>query len=280
MKRIRVLSDPHIGHDHNTWNDVPAVDCDGTVVIGDVENPMTLGLPWVAKAFAGAPIIYVPGNHCFYRGLPGSGEENTWYEDQMARAREMAESLGITLLQNESVVIDDGSGALLRFIGATMWPDFSVRPAGWSIKDAMSQSKKGWTEHGGRWGRDFHNDFREIRYGGPASQMLALHRESRAFFEAELAKPFDGETVCVSHMAPSRQSLAPGHPTHDWLYAASLEHLMEGDNAPALWLHGHIHANRDYVIGNTRVVANPRGYALGTGKRENPDFDPMLVIDI
>lgn len=115
--RIRVLSDLHIGHEYNGWDDVPAVDCDATVVIGDVENPMTDGLPWVAEAFAGKPIIYVCGNHCFYRGLAGSGEENTFYQDQMARGREMAESLGITMLQNESVVIDG-----VRFIGAVTMP--------------------------------------------------------------------------------------------------------------------------------------------------------------
>jgi hypothetical protein len=280
--KIRVLSDTHIGHEFNRWDDVPRVDCDVTVVIGDVNNAMTSGLGWVAEKFAGAPIIYVAGNHCFYRGPTGSGEENTFYQDQMTRGRRMAEHLGITMLENETVVIDG-----FRFIGATMWTDFTVLPLGWSQRDAMSQSQKGWTEQGRHWDRDYHNDFREIRFGGPGSknrftpaQSLALHRESRAYFERELAMPFDGETVAVTHTAPSRQSLPPGSHAHDWLYAASLEHLMIGENAPTLWLHGHIHANRDYMIGNTRVVANPRGYADGPRKRENPDFDPTLVIEL
>ena len=29
---------------------------------------------------------------------------------------------------------------------------------------------------------------------------------------------------------------------------------------PALWLHGHTHAQVDVVVGATRVVANPHGY--------------------
>lgn len=280
--KIRVLSDTHIDDEFNRWDDVPQADCDVTVMIGDVNNPMTGGLEWVAEKSAGAPILYVPGNHCFYRGPTGSGEENTFYEDQMTRGRKMAENLGITMLQNDTVVIDD-----TRFIGATMWTDFSVLPVGWSPRDAMSQSQKGWTDQGRYWERDYHNDYREIRFGGSGSknrftpsQSLALHRESRAYFERVLATPFDGETVAVTHMAPSRQSLPPGSHSHDWLYASSLEHLMMGEDAPALWLHGHIHQNRDYTIGITRVIANPRGYALGPNKRENPDFDPTLVIEL
>jgi hypothetical protein len=27
-----------------------------------------------------------------------------------------------------------------------------------------------------------------------------------------------------------------------------------------LWVHGHVHAKNDYIVGNCRVVSNPRGY--------------------
>lgn len=29
---------------------------------------------------------------------------------------------------------------------------------------------------------------------------------------------------------------------------------------PTLWIHGHTHEKADYMIGNTRIVSNPRGY--------------------
>lgn len=279
--RVRLLSDLHVGHPNNKWDDVPDVDCDVTVVLGDVTNPMTSGLDWVARSFP-RPLIYIPGNHCFYRGLPGSGEEYTHYADQMARAREIAARHDIILLQSESVVIDH-----VRFLGGTLWADFSALPAGWTLKNAMEQSQKGWTENFGRMQRDYHNDFREVRFGGGTSrdrlsprQMMSLHREARNFFEAELAKEFDGETVCLTHHAPSRQSLDPTQVMHQWLYCADMEHLMWGELAPELWLHGHVHLNRDYLIGETRIVSNPRGYANGPNKRENPEFNPRLVIDV
>jgi Calcineurin-like phosphoesterase superfamily domain len=120
--RIRVLSDLHVSHEHNAWRNVPDVDCDVTVILGDVANPMTSGMEWVARTFS-RPLIYVCGNHCFYRGLQGSGEEHTFYQQQKERGREMAERFGITFLDNEVATIED-----VRFLGATLWSDFSILP--------------------------------------------------------------------------------------------------------------------------------------------------------
>jgi Icc-related predicted phosphoesterase len=280
--RIVVVSDIHIDIAHNEWRDPPTLDADLLIVIGDTTNPMVLGLPWIAERFGNVPhIIYVPGNHCFYRGRPGSGEERTFYQDQTTRAREMCSRLGITFLQCDSVELGG-----VRFVGATMWSDLSILPRSMTAKDAMSQSQRGWYEGGWRnYERNYHNDFREIRYGGPGSrrrftpsQMLALHRESKEFFERVLATPFDGETVAITHMGPA-ESVEPGD--HAWLYGWSdLQHLMHGPLAPRYWLHGHVHTSLDYTIGDTRVICNPRGHPGPRGTRENPNFDPHLTIDV
>jgi Icc-related predicted phosphoesterase len=41
-------------------------------------------------------------------------------------------------------------------------------------------------------------------------------------------------------------------------YASDLTTLIESDQ-PALWVHGHIHTHSDYLIGVTRILANPLG---------------------
>ena len=42
------------------------------------------------------------------------------------------------------------------------------------------------------------------------------------------------------------------------------------------WLHGHIHATNDYMVGDCRVISNPRGYVMESkydyGER-NVDFE-------
>jgi Calcineurin-like phosphoesterase len=282
--RVAVVSDLHIDIDHNAWRDPPTLDVDALVVIGDTTNPMTSGLPWIAETFGNVQnIIYVPGNHCFYRGRKGSGEESTYYQDQTTRAREMCSRLGITFLQCDSVELGG-----VRFAGATTWSDFSILARGMTVREAMSQSQKGWYEGGWRnYERRWHNDFREIRYGAPGSknrftpsQMLALHRESAEFFKGVLS-PFDGDTVCISHMGPA-PSVEPGQAEdHSWLYGWSdMIPLMHGPLAPRYWLHGHVHKSLDYTIGDTRVICNPRGYPGPGGTRENPNFNPTLTIEV
>jgi hypothetical protein len=71
---------------------------------------------------------------------------------------------------------------------------------------------------------DKHNDFIEIRMGVgnghhrfTPSQWLKLHDESFGFFSRVIEMPYDGETVCVSHMGPA-SSVELG--MHAWLYAS------------------------------------------------------------
>ncbi|MHC2844820.1 metallophosphoesterase [Bradyrhizobium diazoefficiens] len=283
MTLLAVQSDLHIDQERNGYQKLPPVEADVLVVIGDTTNAMTRGLHWIADNLCGGVkrCIYVPGNHDFYRA---PGEENTFYEDQMARGREIAASLGIDLLQNDVLHLDEFG---VRIAGATLWSDFSLLPPGWTWKQAMYYSQNGRLGDD-RWSRrDRHNDYVEIRMGAgnnrhrlSPSDTLRMHKESFAFFERVLSTPYEGETVCVSHMGPA--SSVDTKDMHSWLYGSSdiVDGLMKGPNAPAAWLHGHVHKSFDYCIGPTRVVCNPRGYAFANGMRENPDFDPTLVVEI
>ena len=42
-------------------------------------------------------------------------------------------------------------------------------------------------------------------------------------------------------------------------YVSDHDQLVSKSGA-SLWIHGHVHASSDYVLGDTRVVCNPRGY--------------------
>ena len=46
-----------------------------------------------------------------------------------------------------------------------------------------------------------------------------------------------------------------------------------------LWTHGHTHHPFDYVIGETRIVCNPRGYENGSYS-EDTGWDPEKVIEV
>jgi hypothetical protein len=46
-----------------------------------------------------------------------------------------------------------------------------------------------------------------------------------------------------------------------------------------LWTHGHTHHPFDYMIGETRIVCNPRGYE-NDGYSEDTGWNPNLILEI
>jgi hypothetical protein len=272
-----IQSDIHPDISHNAYVPPDDVGADLVVIAGDATSPSTLALPWLRKAYGpDRDILYVMGNHDYYSDHRRADTKTTW-EWQREHAPRVAADHGITLLDDATVEIGG-----VRFIGATLWTDFSARPPHLSFDAAVREAAKGM------------NDYRLIKVGaGRSKDMLRprdtinAHKISRAYIERTLPEPTEcSETVVITHHAPSYRSLKNGglqFADLDWCYASNLESLMHGPHAPSLWIHGHIHANRDYAVGNTRVLANPRGYPMSfhpNAPRENPDFDPRLVVEV
>lgn len=249
--RIHVLSDLHI--EIAAYQPQP-VECDVVVLAGDIGNHAQ-GIEWGRHIWPNKEILYVPGNHEFYR----LGRIET-LKQMRVRARE----LGVHLLDNDEVVI-----AGVRFLGNTLWTDFNL--FGEELKkSAMAEGKK------------YLNDFRLIRERfrvfSPA-RSAQLHKISRAWLTAKLQEPFPGKTVVVTHHLPSARSVAERYRASltSACFASNLDELM---GASALWIHGHTHDSFDYVLHGTRVVCNPRGYCRNPEKPENLEFDPGLVVEV
>jgi Icc-related predicted phosphoesterase len=265
--RIWFLSDLH---HHSSWPFEPPAsppDADILVIAGDAGEEMSRrAIPWVSETFRryGLPIIYVPGNHDFYHGH---------LTHEVTKARLVAEHYGIHLLATGQSIVVGG----VRFVGATLWTDYDLGHYGhFAEHDAM------------RW----LNDFRYIRAGNYRralpKDVIDAHYEQRIRIEKILSEPFDGLTVVATHHAPLERSLQKGKVDEplDAAYASNLATLIE-QYRPEVWLHGHIHVSHDYTHAETRIVTNPRGYLrgatmLGRGRTypENPNFDPLLVIEI
>lgn len=61
-------------------------------------------------------------------------------------------------------------------------------------------------------------------------------------------------------------------------YASSLDDLIKRQG-PRLWIHGHIHETRDYLIGETRILNNSLGYQTTTDP-EKTGIKPDLVAEV
>lgn len=85
-----------------------------------------------------------------------------------------------------------------------------------------------------------------------------------AFIQHVVSEAKDGEKVIVvGHHTPSHQSCHPRY-AHDTImnggYHTNYEDYIIDHPQIVLWTHGHTHEKYDYMIGDTRIICNPRGY--------------------
>ena len=266
--RLLVLSDLHLEH-RPLWNlpdEFP--DIDVAVCAGDIDESPAASIRRLAAhpALLRKPIIFVAGNHEFYGGV---------YEDRIAEGKSVAAETGVHYLVADTVVID---GA--RFVGATLWTDYSLdgnRPL------ALMAAERGLNDHRLIKRRAYRAGDKG-RFKWLPKDAAWHHARHRAYIQDVLATPHEGPTVVVTHHAPSPKSIArqyiddPLNPA----FASDLEQLMHGPAAPELWVHGHIHASNDYMVGDTRIVANPKGYGPGPEfpRIENEAFKSDFVVDL
>lgn len=203
-------------------------------------------------------VLYVLGNH-EYEGANIS-DACTQLELEISKYPELSH---VHILDNNYIIIDG-----VRFIGATLWSDFNN--SDWfaihAAKDKVSDFE--FIQIGKITQRKFH----------PADA-IKLHKEHKRFIEKMCHTPFNGPTVVMTHHAPSFKSMDSTAET--WLgtvryiFASNMDSTVNYSGAK-YWLHGHVHSSKDYMIGNTRVICNPRGTVIC----ENKNFDPNLILDV
>lgn len=213
----------------------PVPGADVLVLAGDIADGahgFKLFADWPTPRLT--PIIYVAGNHEFYNHAMAP------IRNEM---RESAAQSGIHYLENESVEIDG-----VRFLGTTLWTDYRLR---------LNRTQRQLMEEA----QCRINDHRLIRTGRhlfTTKDALEEHEIARAWLQDELARPFAGKTVVVTHHGPHPLSVHPRY-AGDTLSAAFVSDLSDLMQQADLWLHGHVHDGFDYRVGRCRVVANPAG---------------------
>lgn len=247
--RLYILSDLHLEFAAFA---PPPVDADLVILAGDTHTGAN-GLRWALTAFPDRPVIYVLGNHEFYgRTLPKLTHE----------LKEAAQGTHVQVMENDRFVLGD-----LTILAATLWTDFNLN-GDRVLAEITAQT--GMT--------DYHRICTWPRYSRlRPDDTRRLHAESARWMQNQLAGRKDGKLVIVTHHAPSRKSIPPRY-ENDPLnpaFASNLEGLVAESRAQ-LWIHGHIHYCVDYRLGETRVLANPRGYP---GEMDH-GFDPGLVLEV
>lgn len=260
--KLRIISDVH-----NEFGqlDLPVMDDESNTIlvlagdIGIATKPATY-LEFLTKLNTRfLRIIYIMGNHEHYHGK---------FTRTLSRMVDVCKHLSnVNIVDKEVVVVDD-----VAFVCATLWTDFDKgNPSSmWYAQQEMV-------------------DFRVIRIGPVSEPWRRKFRpidahtdfnEARSFiFDAIPDQQSLGRTVVVvTHHAPSHESAAVEWRASNVAGAYASDLQQEIINAqPTLWIHGHMHSSSDYTIGDTRVIANPRGYY---GNDINSDFDPNMIVNV
>jgi predicted phosphodiesterase len=272
---IQLLSDLHL-EVHPHWRAEPAPGADVLVLAGDVGSYQrgsllqddAFGLAQFSPlADWPTPVFFVPGNHEY------DGQD---FDTAHLRLQATCQALGITWLKRVVAhpPFANARGAPVRLLGTTLWSDFDALTAQeHSAAQALVQRDKAF-----RAANHYLAKTGTTRDGAPflAAQWRAQGLLCQDWLQAQLATPFDGSTVVVTHFAPSLRSADPryGHTPGTAAFCNRLDPLIAQAD---LWLHGHLHAPSDYVHAGCRVVANPLGYAR---KNEQAAFAPTMLLTV
>ena len=241
--RINYFSDIHLEFGPLQ---TPQTDADIVIAAGDI-GIHKQGVEWLKSLKK--PVIYIAGNHEFY---------NHEYNHTIRVLRDECAGSRVHFLENNKFIHKG-----VRFLGCTLWADLFVE--GDEKAEGLAKTL---------------NDFRKIEYGNAALDIhifSEFYQRSKKWLEKQLAQPFKGKTVVITHHAPSQWSWNDSpNALKKLAYCNDLKPLLHEYEITA-WFHGHIHSPGDYRIAGARILSNPRGYV---GRKTVKSFDQNKTVVI
>jgi len=185
-------------------------------------------------------VFYVIGNHEHYHGR---------YNKTHGELKSMLPP-NVTLLEDG---FEEYNGVV--FMGSTLWTDLNKGDpvTAWHLKTAM-------------------NDYRVVENFYPKMNLYykltpdhtaSVHAATKNYFESQLRANPDKPFVIITHHAPSFNSVHErfkADTTMNGGFCSDLSDLILDHSNIKYWVHGHTHDPVDYMIGDTHVISNPRGY--------------------
>lgn len=286
--KIQLLSDLHLEFfkPSTKKNYTISKDADVIAMVGDINLGVAALIECEEVAeISGKPVIFVPGNHEFYHG--DIRELSKVYRKGAKGVHVLLGNNYPDIKKEEMCVEIDG----VRFLGGTLWTDFRLYEGSMSMPSQNEALQLV--------GQSL-NDFKIIKRGDnlfTAKDSLKAHEEALKVIKKVLDTPFNGKNVLITHHGVHKNSIhkkylppvhaletkakIPGDNGYWRINSGFVSHLPELVAKIDLCLHGHIHNSMDYMVGNTRIVANPRGYPINGGTAwENPDYESEKLIEI
>ena len=234
--KIRILSDLHLEFTQYQEGPFPSVGEDLVILAGDIGVGVK-GIQWARESFPGRDVVYVLGNHEFYK--------HDW-SDLIPQAREAADASRVHFLENDK--LDLGG---VRILGCSLWTDFAVMGR-MLVADCRTVAQAEMA------------DYKEIRKDHRKRKLLTADtiercRQSYQWLDREIREA-DRELVVVTHHAPTMATTAPWNAI--LLSNAAFHNGFDELIRPpvSLWIHGHTHTSMAVEFDDIPIVSNQRGY--------------------
>lgn len=206
-------------------------------------------------------VVMVAGNHEFYYNS---------IETSLATLYQLMEDRpNFHFLNNDFVCING-----VEFIGGTLWTDLNGE-CPMTILDVKEYMN------------DYHviqrkyKESPEYQEALTTDHTLEFHYRTKDFIYWRLKDSKAEKKVVVTHHLPSEQLINARWKTRfnlaNHAYFSNLDHMLEMESAPDIWICGHTHDSIQTTIGKTRCVINPFGYHE---HETNSQFDSNLTLEI
>jgi len=244
MIDIQVASDLHLEYNKcENYNDIITPTAPILVLAGDIGNlyeykKLLDFLTWCCDEFVA--VLYVPGNHEFYRSYNLPIQEK--YELDFTLKKIENQLPNLYILSRKCIRIND-----MYFAGCTLWshfthkylPKFIVRIKGFN-KYIYNK------EH-----------FKDLKW---IETVLKLNKK----------------VVIITHYPPIHINKLQKNDKYKSLYGNNLEKLIQKNEHIQVWICGHVHKNFDFNIHKTRIVSNQ----FGKPRDAIEDFAKNFVISL
>lgn len=235
---IRYMSDLHLEFADLELGNLAA---DLLVLAGDI-HVGTRALDWIKREVPTLPVLYVLGNHEFYRQD---------YSELREELKQLTLGTNISILDND---IYTYSG--INFFGCTLWTDFNLFG---NTEKSKLESKLSMYDYA---------MIKDLHYGRLISpdRIESIHQKSLNWLGQSLKQYSGQKNIVITHHGPSLRSVAAKY-IDDPLtpaFVSNLETFIK-EHRPNYWIHGHVHNSSSYSVEGCEVRVNTRGYPSEPG---------------
>lgn len=252
--KIQIFSDVHNGINEIDPKDILSDDADLYLDAGDTgEAEYTVDF-YKNDFWKNKQVAFVAGNHTFYNHL--YPETNRWFNQNFKNSKRA----NITYLNNRYKIFGD-----VVIIGSTLWTDFKLFNNEATCKETAKTAL---------------NDYYYIQITNrllfTPDYSANLFKTSMEYIKRITKKYKNKKVVILTHHAPSIQSCLDIYKDdlESACFASNLENFIKCNPNIVAWVHGHVHNHNDYMIGTTRVISNPVGYAT---YNEESNYQPTFL---